>query len=161
MPDFEIQVNKTSLLNLKNNLDELKRAMKDRIAKKAIYHAASKVSEAAREQIRQEDLIYTGNLERSIGVAGNKDVKDGQVGVKVGIIKWDGDRAVKLYKGDAGLEGVDRDAFYGRFLELGTKTITPRHWLQRAAASSAQTFVGEFVVKAGELFENEKAKLHK
>ena len=160
MPDFEIAVNKESLRKLKENLDSLSKAVQTSIAKKAVYHAASKVSEAARQEIRQEGLIYTGNLERSIGVAGNK-LPRGKVGVKVGILKWDGATAVKLYHGAAGLEGVDRDAFYGRFLETGTKYITARHWMQKAAASSAGTFVDTFSEKAGTLIEEHAAKLKK
>ena len=156
---MQVRINTAALEELTKNLKQVSGATGKRAAQRALYSASSLVSEAARQNIRSEGLIKTGNLERSIGVAGIPEA-NGKIGTKVGILKFNGDVAVKLYQGHDSLEGIDRDAFYGRFSDQGTVHERARQWMQRAGASQIEAVVERFGTRTREELEKAIQKMN-
>lgn len=152
MPGVRISVNQASLKQLTDNLKTLRGSQVRKLVTKAMYKGSSKITAAARRNIYEDHLEKTGALYRSVGVAGNSKVPKDQIGIKIGIL---GSR-----KGYGGM-GSDRDAFYGRFLDKGTKYIRARRWLQNAGSSQAQEYVATVVTESQAGFDKVIAKLKK
>lgn len=138
-----------SLDTLAEDLNQLPLKIQKRCVTRSLYKAASVISKAARENITEDDLIETGALLKSIGVSGLKTTKE-YVAIRCGILRGRQDWRNK--------KDIDRDAFYGRFLDQGTKFIMARHWLQRAALAQAELFVDVFVEQMTALTEKQLKK---
>lgn len=154
-----IKVNSESLNQLGKNLKTLSRVKGLKMATRALYSAASVISEQARQNIKAGGHNKTGNLVRSVGVSGMAP-KEYRAGVIIGILQFEKADVFKLKRGDAQFEGIDRWAGYGRFLETGTKHQEARPWLQAAMASQAENSVDKFTDRMGEQLEKEVQKLN-
>lgn len=114
-----ITFNQNELAALEKRLTEIA----DKVAKKALRTAARKAMNAVRKAARDSAPKESGLLDKNFALL--TKVKGGEVTAKVGI--------------RGGAKANPTSPFYFRFLELGTKTIAAKPFLQPALESNAES----------------------
>lgn len=87
-----------------------------------------------RDEAQARVPVDTGNLQRNIGVFAIPKRR-----MPAGI-----DYGVEIRGNEKGKRGDPRNAFYWRFVELGTSTRAPQPFLRPALASGTQRAIGVF-----------------
>lgn len=127
---------------VQQTLAKLPRVMQERVAVGGARAAAKVIAKEAKARVP----VKTGLLKRSIGIgkAKKKDTPDGVVRFYV-LPKTKVNFTKKVMVGDARAKlKVKATAFYGHFLEFGTKKMPAKPYLVPAAKATTSTSVEAF-----------------
>jgi HK97 gp10 family phage protein len=131
------------LSELQQRMQGLSRDIVKRVANAATQDAAKVVRDAARRNIDELGLVDTGNMRAALAVQKNRRTRltsEHKVGVRSGGGYRSGDirggTTADVKAAKAGTGKLGKDAFYWRFLELGTVKRGPTPFLQPALSQN-------------------------